>query len=170
MFSSFDHQGCYSALSRTNAVTAERPEGRNKTNIIAGLDELLASLGAGPLLVGSDQLCDTYNLLRSKLATWWELKMEAEETQAELQSLVDQFERVKPNENVGVPGNLLEPISSTFNLDVGPEGWGALGEDVRRQRSISEMLLFEGSPVAPTRKRKAALEQSNILKKLKARV
>ncbi|CAG0919430.1 unnamed protein product [Notodromas monacha] len=157
---------CYSALSRTKAPVDESADSRRMKTQLSQIDQCLTDLGVPSLTVGSDDLCEKYNKLRMSIAALFNLKYSTEHARAELQSLCDRFHGMDPAglQRLGIDPQLLTPLDEV-NVELnGSDG------DVNRARTISEMLQLEGSIGTPTRKRKAALEQGNVLKKLKSRV
>nr|CAG4645557.1 EOG090X076S [Lynceus sp. MCZ IZ 141354] len=121
------------------------------------IEQMLSELGLEQNPIPTEEICTQFNDLRSDLVFLYELKVGLATCEYEIQSLRHQYE-------VLVPGKTLE-IPAGLALDtVVPEA-----SEESKPKTISEVLDVLGSATTPSRKRKAALEQSNIMKKIKNR-
>ncbi|XP_018016149.1 DNA methyltransferase 1-associated protein 1 [Hyalella azteca] len=104
-----------------------------------------------------EELCSDFNELRSDLVVMYELRTVLLNYVFELQTLKHQYETIMPNQTLVIPES-LEVMTSAGE------------ESPAKTRGFSDSLdSVTNTPGTPNRKRKAALEQSNILKKIKAR-
>ena len=123
--------------------------------------------------IPTEQICQKFNDLRSDLVLMYDLRTVLLNFVFELQSMKHQYES-------NFPGKTLE-IPEDLNINTSEES-------PTKPRGISEVIDSVASPSTPNvrckylklyigfliitnlqRKRKAAMEQSNLLKKIKAR-
>ncbi|XP_076068727.1 DNA methyltransferase 1 associated protein 1 isoform X2 [Oratosquilla oratoria] len=125
--------------------------GQKKVNAI---EQLLGELGIELNPMATEDICQNFNDLRSDLVLMYDLRTILLNYVFELQTLKHQYESLLPGKTLEIPASLI------INT----------GEDSpSRPRAISEMIDVVATPSTPNRKRKAALEQSNVLKKIKSR-
>nr|CAG4643994.1 EOG090X076S [Lepidurus arcticus] len=125
------------------------------------IEQLLQELGLELNPIATEDICNSFNELRSEMVLLYELKLGLATCDYELQSLRHQYEALVPGKTLELPPGLVTS-ASTPSL----EGSDTPG----RVRSISEVIDVVGPSVTPSRKRKAALEQGNMLKKIKNRM
>jgi len=95
--------------------------------------------------IPTEEVCVNFNDLRSDMVLHHELTSALQSCHVEIHTLKHQFETIKPGETLEIPKE-LEAIQL---------------EKVEQKDEIG---------IVPSRKRKAALEQSNVLKKLKQKI
>nr|CAG4651861.1 EOG090X076S [Triops cancriformis] len=125
------------------------------------IEQLLQELGLELNPIPTEDVCNSFNELRSEMVLLYELKLGLATCDYELQSLRHQYEALVPGKALELPPGLT--ISATTPILEG-------SETPNRARSISEVIDVVGPAVTPSRKRKAALEQGNMLKKIKNRM
>jgi len=114
------------------------------------IDQMLGEMGVESNPIPTEDICSEFNELRSDLVLLYELKHALSACELELHSLKGQYEALCPGKSLEIPDRLKAKIG---------------GE---RVKNISDVVDVLGNgPVPPVRKRKAALEQSNVLKKIK---
>jgi len=125
---------------------------------IKAIEQLLVelSLDSTNLPMPTEDICTLFNELRSDIVLLYDLKLALASSEFELQTLRHQYEAMVPGKTLELPESLNSQTSSSGESGVKTEG-------------ISEVFDTSNTPLTPTRKRKAALEQSNIMKKVKAR-
>ncbi|KAK7074176.1 DNA methyltransferase 1-associated protein 1, partial [Halocaridina rubra] len=121
---------------------------------IKAVEQLLTELNLELNPMAVEEVCQLFNDLRSDLVLMYDLRTILLNYVFELQTLKHQCENVMPEKVLEIPESL------TINTGE---------ESPNRPRAISEMIDAVATPSTPNRKRKAALEQSNVLKKIKAR-
>ena len=130
-------------------------------------------------------MCNEFNELRSEMVLLYELKNALAACEQELHSLKGQFEAACPgkvwNENNAhysmkrcVQWHINQICQFLFqSLEIPdklkpPNPTQLLAKGERPTKNISDVIDVVGNgPTQPVRKRKAALEQSNVLKKIK---
>ena len=101
-------------------------------------------------------MCNEFNELRSDMVLLYELKAALATCEQELHALKARYETLNPGKTLEIPEK-LRPNNSAFT-----------SSSVKQTKSISDIIDVVGTgPTPPQRKRKAALEQSNVLKKIK---
>jgi len=115
----------------------------------------------------TEEILGEFNELRSEMVLLYELKNALTNSEFELSSLQHQYEALVPGKSLSLPQQLL--TSTTKLVD------GAVAA-VSQERELGKKRLSDALDVAggnregrQDRKRKAALEQGNILKKIKKR-
>ncbi|XP_066952048.1 DNA methyltransferase 1-associated protein 1 [Macrobrachium rosenbergii] len=121
---------------------------------VKAIEQLLAELNLETNPMAVEEVCQHFNDLRSDLVLMYDLRTILLNYVFELQTLKHQYENLMPDKVLEIPESL------TINTE---------NESPSRPRAISEMIDAVATPATPNRKRKAALEQSNVLKKIKAR-
>ncbi|XP_074593338.1 DNA methyltransferase 1 associated protein 1 isoform X2 [Brevipalpus obovatus] len=116
------------------------------------IEQLLVELNVDLKPMPTEEICQHFNELRSDMVLLYELKMALASSEFELQTLKHQYEALQGRTGE-VDGTLFGELSSTRPL----------GSETPK-KTISEVIDVE-SP--GSRKRKAALEQGNLLRKLK---
>jgi DNA methyltransferase 1-associated protein 1 len=127
--------------------------GQKKTKAI---EQLLNELNIDLHPMPTEEICQHFNELRSDMVLLYELKMALANCEYELQSLKHQFEAEQPGKTLDIPTNLLP---STTNENKSSDG--------SPTKKISEVIDLGSGPGTPNRKRRAAIEQVNLMKKLK---
>lgn len=115
------------------------------------LEQMITELGLDQFPMPTESIIQNFNDLRSDLLLLYEIKVHLANTDFEMQSLRNQIGAVKPEL---VPAELVLDQSATSST---PES---------SSRDISDVIDINAVNT-PGRKRKAALEQSNVLRKLK---
>lgn len=123
------------------------------TKKIKAIEQMLQELNLEQHPMPTDQICLNFNELRSDLVLLYELKVAITNCEIEIQTLKHQFEQSQPGATLDVP-NSITPSSSVVSES-----------DCRRE--ISDVIDISNAAGTPGRKRKAALEQGNLLRKLK---
>nr|XP_045612056.1 DNA methyltransferase 1-associated protein 1-like [Procambarus clarkii] len=121
---------------------------------VKAIEQLLTELNLETNPMAVEEVCQHFNDLRSDLVLMYDLRTILLNYVFELQTLKHQCESLMPDKVLEIPESL------TINTGE---------ESPSRPRAISEMIDAVATPNTPNRKRKAALEQSNVLKKIKAR-
>lgn len=126
------------------------------------IEQLLNELAVDLKPMPTEEICHHFNELRSDMVLLYELKMALASSEFELQTLKHQFEALqgKSGENGGL---LKDPLLSS--LTQSPAKATPSGSETPK-KTISEVIDVD-SPGSSIRKRKAALEQGNLLRKLK---
>lgn len=120
------------------------------------IEQMLSEIGLDPNPIPSDAMCNEFNELRSDMVLLYELKNALATCDQELHSLKAQYETLCPGKTLEIPEK-LRPPSTTAGVVKGD-----------KPKNISDVIDVVGNgPTPPVRKRKAALEQSNVLKKIK---
>ncbi|XP_047501486.1 DNA methyltransferase 1-associated protein 1-like [Penaeus chinensis] len=121
---------------------------------VKAIEQLLTELNLETNPMAVEEVCQLFNDLRSDLVLMYDLRTILLNYVFELQTLKHQCESLMPDKILEIPESLM--------INTGEES-------PSRPRAISEMIDAVATPTTPNRKRKAALEQSNVLKKIKAR-
>ena len=121
------------------------------------LEQMLQEVSVDLQPMPTDAITTQFNELRSEMVLLYELKNALSNMQQDLQSMKVQFETLCPGKSLEIPEKLkVHHASHLFR------GGG------ERARNISDVIDVVGNgSTPPIRKRKAALEQSNVLKKIK---
>ena len=120
---------------------------------VKAIEQMLEAAGVDTNPVPSDVMCTEFNELRSDMVLIYELKAALGTCEQELHSLKAQYETLNPGKTLEIPETLRPQATSSMN---------------KANKSISDIIDVVGTgPTPPVRKRKAALEQSNVLKKIK---
>lgn len=129
--------------------------GQKKTKAI---EQLLQELAIDVNPVPTEEISTHFNELRSDMVLLYELKLALANCEFELQTLRHQYEAV-------APGKSFESLSAS-NTATSPQSTPGPSSDCAntggKLKAISELL--------DVRKRRAAIEQSNMLKKMKQKV
>jgi len=131
------------------------------------IDQMLSEVGVEPSPIPTEEICTEFNELRSDLVLLFELKNALSACESELHSLKGQYEALCPGKSLEIPDKLKASSSGGGGSSHGgvASGTPKVGE---KSRNISDVIDVVGTgPTPPVRKRKAALEQSNVLKKIK---
>nr|SVE75157.1 EOG090X076S [Daphnia dolichocephala] len=124
------------------------------------IEQMLTELGLELNPMPTEDICQNFNDLRSDLVLLYELKLGLSTCEYELQALRHQYEALAPGKTLEIPPSLLSNNDATIPA-----------EDISvRPKTLSEVIDVVGSAATPMRKRKAALEQNNMLKKIKNRM
>ena len=146
-------------ISKTIGVSLRSQRCKLPTNVgqkrTKAIEQMLHEVHIEPQPMPTDEICTQFNDLRSDMVLLYELKNAFSSCEMELQSLKAQYEAVCPGKSLEIPDK-LKPH---------PVGLMPKGE---RPKNISDVIDVVGNGATPPmRKRKAALEQSNVLKKIK---
>ena len=122
------------------------------------IEQMLREISVDLQPMPTEEITTEFNELRSDMVLLYELKNALSSCQLELQSLKAQFETLCPGKSLEIPEKLKLQAAAGVVL-------GKAGE---RAKNISDVIDVVGNGSTPLmRKRKAALEQSNVLKKIK---
>lgn len=148
-----DFKACGVSL-RSHRMKLPASVGQKKTKAI---EQLLQELGVDLNPTPGEEVCQHFNELRSDMVLLYELKLALATCEYELQTLRHQYEVLVPEKTaVAAAPAALGPPPAELVTAVDPPS-----------RGISEILDVGGTPGTPNRKRRAAIEQSNVLKKFK---
>merc|ERR1719411_917545 len=113
----------------------------------------------------TEEILSEFNELRSEMVLLYELKNALTNSEFELSTLQHQYEALVPGKSLSLPQQLL--TSTTKLVD------GAVAavnqEKEQGKKKLSDVIESGSREGRQDRKRRAALEQSNILKKIKKR-
>ena len=129
-------------------------------------------------------MCNEFNELRSEMVLLYELKNALAACEQELHSLKGQFEAACPGKVWNKRTGLFDKKIVQWRINLmrqflfqsleipdklkPPNPTQLLAKGERPTKNISDVIDVVGNgPTQPVRKRKAALEQSNVLKKIK---
>lgn len=115
----------------------------------------------------TDEICNEFNELRSEMVLLYELKNALTTCEYELTSLKHQYEGMVPGKTLEIPENIKTTAGS---LSEGAAA--AAATSTEKKKSLADIIDISASSrdgLNMNRKRKAALEQGNILKKIKKR-
>ncbi|KAB7497463.1 DNA methyltransferase 1-associated protein 1 [Armadillidium nasatum] len=118
------------------------------------IEQIITELGLELNPIPVEEVCQRFNDLRSDLALLYDLRTVLLNYVFELQTLKHQYESLIPGKTLEIPDSLSVNTSE---------------ESPSKTRGISEVIDSVATPSTPNRKRRAALEQSNVLRKIKAR-
>lgn len=121
------------------------------TKKMKALEQMIQELGLDQFPMPTESICQNFNELRSDLLLLYEIKVNLANTDFEIQSIKNQLAAVKP-----------ELVADDMSLDQSV----ATSTPDTSSRDISDVIDINAVNT-PGRKRKAALEQSNVLRKLK---
>jgi len=167
--------------------------GQKKTKAI---EQVLGELGIEINPIPSEDIVTNFNELRQDIVLLYELKLALATCEFELQTLRHQYEQLAPGKlpdlGSALANALLSATPSTSLLADPPATPSAAdtsapataAEVVIKQESpvaatkaatterkpSTETIDVVGTPVTPNRKRRAALEQGNIMKKIKQKI
>ncbi|XP_077531940.1 DNA methyltransferase 1 associated protein 1 [Haemaphysalis longicornis] len=173
-----DFKACGVSL-RSHRMKLPASVGQKKTKAI---EQLLQELGVELNPTPSEEVAQHFNELRSDMVLLYELKLALATCEYELQTLRHQFEVLAPDRAAATAAatgaaaallatgsGALAAGSSTGGSATAPSATatdpGATADTP--VRGISEILDVGATPGTPNRKRRAAIEQSNLLKKFK---
>merc|ERR1719273_2778450 len=149
-FPDFKASGIY---LRSQRMKLPPSVGQKKTKAI---EQLLEVAGVDSNPVPSEAMCNEFNDLRSDMVLLYELKSHLASCEQELYTLKAQYETLNPGKTLEIPERLRphpQPVTNTVGKAV-------------LNKSISDIIDVVGTGnTPPVRKRKAALEQGNVLKK-----
>ncbi|KAK2167712.1 hypothetical protein LSH36_25g09076 [Paralvinella palmiformis] len=136
--------------------------GQKKTKAI---EQVLEELGLELNPIPTDDIVSMFNELRQDVVLLYELKLALANCEYELQTLRHRFETLAPGRmpELGISGSILDGSGSSRTNTESPT------------TKLSEAIDVVSAPSTPTntgiigiqKKRKAAIEQTNLLKKLK---
>ncbi|XP_064479467.1 DNA methyltransferase 1-associated protein 1-like [Ornithodoros turicata] len=149
-----DFKTCGVSL-RSHRMKLPASVGQKKTKAI---EQLLQELGVELNPTPTEDVCQHFNELRNDMVLLYELKMALATCEYELQTLRHQYEVLAPDKVIEMPVPASSPtlLLETAKVDSPSKGKG-----------ISEIIDVGGTAGTPNRKRRAAIEQSNLLKKFK---
>lgn len=136
--------------------------GQKKTKAI---EQVLDELGIDLNPIPTEEVVHHFNELRQDIVLLYELKLALANCEYELQTLRHRFETL-------APGKVLDvgPSVSTVSTPAA-SALDDMSESPTKSKKISETIDVVGTPGTPNRKRRAAaIEQSNILKKITKKI
>jgi DNA methyltransferase 1-associated protein 1 len=151
------------ATLRSSRMKLPGSVGQKKAKAI---EQLLLELNIDLRPMPTEEICQHFNELRSDMVLLYELKMALANCEFELQTLKHQYEALQPGKQLDIPANLL-PKTEAVEATKATESGSGSGSGDGTKKPISEVIDVSSGPLTPNRKRRAALEQGNLLKKLK---
>ncbi|CAL8111770.1 unnamed protein product [Orchesella dallaii] len=131
------------------------------------LEQILQKLNVDMVQIPTEEIVTSFNELRSDIVLLYELKSMLAACDMEIQSTAHQYEAAT-GKKLEIPAALLAESSSLLqSFETG--GPGRTASTSAASGSLAASLTVNDLDL-PSRKRKAALEQSNILKKLKSKM
>lgn len=129
------------------------------------IETMVAELGLETQPIPTDDVCTEFNELRSEMVLLYELKNALATCEYDLTTLKHQYESLRPGNTLEIPEKIRVSTSSIADNAL------AAANATDRKKSLADVIDVVGTSREPptNRKRKAALEQSNILKKIKKR-
>ncbi|KAI1288071.1 DNA methyltransferase 1-associated protein 1 [Halotydeus destructor] len=145
------------------------------------IETLLQELNVEVRPMPTEEISTHFNDLRSDMVLLYELKMALANCEFELQTLKHQVEALKPvptdvksstvtdSKAVSTPKvePSIEPLPTVPVDSIGPKTPPIASVTTDSKKGISEVIDVTVGPGTPNRKRKAAIEQEKLLKKLK---
>ena len=149
---------------RSQRIKLPQSVGTKKTKAI---EQMLGEIAVDTNPMPTEAICSAFNDLRSDMVLLYDLKNALSSCDMEIQSMKMTYEGLCPGKSLEVPEKLKAKTSASASLGVaGGSGGGGAGEG--RTRNLHDVIDVVGNGATPPmRKRKAALEQSNVLKKIK---
>ncbi|XP_055890683.1 DNA methyltransferase 1-associated protein 1-like isoform X1 [Biomphalaria glabrata] len=150
--------------------------GQKKTKAI---EQVLEELGLEFNPMPTDEIVNTFNMLRQDIVLLYELKLAMSTCEYELQTLKHRHDQLIANRNGGSSLSsylqssvVKEPDTPTISMD---DGAGESSQDGCAMSPAKRKLLMDtidvvGTASTPSKKRKAAIEQSQVLKKIKQKM
>jgi len=147
---------------RSQRIKLPTSLGLKKTKAI---ETMVAELGLEAQPTPTDDVCTEFNELRSEMVLLYELKNALATCEFDLTTLKHQYEGLRPGKTLEIPEKIRVSTSSIADNAL------AAANATDRKKSLVDVIDVVGNSRDPptNRKRKAALEQSNILKKIKKR-
>uniref|UniRef100_A0A0B6ZHQ5 DNA methyltransferase 1-associated protein 1 n=1 Tax=Arion vulgaris TaxID=1028688 RepID=A0A0B6ZHQ5_9EUPU len=150
--------------------------GQKKTKAI---EQVLEELGLEFNPMPTEDIVNSFNTLRQDVVLLYELKLALSTCEYELQTLKHRYDQLVTNRSSGAMTSsfLVSPIkdggsslhSPTVDDIIGDSSQdGTAASPIRRK--LSDPMDLAGLSTTPYKKRKAAIEQSNILKKIKQKI
>lgn len=129
------------------------------------VESMLSEIGVDPNPMPTEEICNEFNELRSELVLLFDLKNALSTCESELHSLKAQYEALCPGKSLEIPDKLKSTGSSNVT---GVAASAILTASKEKPKNISDVIDVVGNGSTPVvRKRKAAMEQVNVLKKIK---
>ncbi|XP_014669990.1 PREDICTED: DNA methyltransferase 1-associated protein 1-like isoform X2 [Priapulus caudatus] len=126
------------------------------------IEQLLEELGIEQSPMPTEEVATHFNDVRCDMVLLYELKLAHANCEFEVQTLKHRLEALVP----GRLASLNLPASAAATTTPSTSG-EAGGDSPGKTRKISEIIDVVGNAEHPSRKRRAALEQRDIMKKLK---
>lgn len=149
------------ASLRSHRMKLPASVGTKKTKAI---EQLLTELNVDLKPMPTEEICLHFNELRSDMVLLYELKSALATSEFELQTLKHQCDALHSGKSIDLP-MVNQTLSST--LSSLNESTTTPASEATPKKTISEIIEVDTSPGTPNKKRKAALEQGNLMKKLK---
>ncbi|RUS89692.1 hypothetical protein EGW08_002510 [Elysia chlorotica] len=151
--------------------------GQKKTKAI---EQVLEELGLEFNPMPTEEIVSSFNSLRQDIVLLYELKLAMATCQYEMQTLKHRHDQLVANRSGGVassassvtqakPSSLssfLDDIIGDPSIELGAGG----ASSPNKRKFLVDTIDVVGTSASPTKKRKAAIEQSNILKKIKQKM
>ncbi len=139
---------------RSQRMKLPQSVGQKKTKAV---EQMLSSIGLEVTPMPTADVAAEFNLLRNDMVLLYELKNALSACEVELQSLKAQYETLCPGKSLEIPDK-LRPHPPP----------GVMPGLKEKTKCIADVIDVVGNGATPlVRKRKAALEQGNVLKKIK---
>lgn len=162
------------ATLRSQRMKLPASVGQKKSKAI---EQLLHELNIDSRPIPTEEICNHFNELRSDMVLLYELKMALANCEFELQTLKHQFEALRPDAAPPTPQTPAAGKSKTAKATSTPSVGATVPDTpetpetpVVEKKGISEVLEVPAAPPTPSRKRRAALEQEKLMKKVKNKV
>ncbi|XP_059163538.1 DNA methyltransferase 1-associated protein 1-like isoform X2 [Physella acuta] len=149
--------------------------GQKKTKAI---EQVLEELGLEFNPMPTEEIVNGFNTLRQDIVLLYELKLAMSTCEYELQTLKHRHDQLTSSKNGGTFSNFLMPsqtketelLSPTLDDIMGESSQDGQATSPAKRKLLSDTIDVVGTPSTPSKKRKAAIEQSNILKKIKQKI
>jgi len=129
------------------------------------IENMVGELGLETQPPCTEEICAEFNEIRSDMVLLYELKNALTASEFELSSLQHQYEALVPGKSLSLPQQLTTSTTSLVDGAV-----AAVNQEKEQgKKKLSDVIDAGNREGRQERKRKAALEQSNILKKIKKR-
>ncbi|XP_064604294.1 DNA methyltransferase 1-associated protein 1-like [Liolophura sinensis] len=149
---------------RSHRMKLPASVGQKKTKAI---EQVLEELGIEYNPMPTEEIVTNFNELRQDIVLLYELKLALANCEYELQTLKHRHDTLAPGKMPDITIK-TEPEETINVTPMTPDP--ATGDSPSKVKKLSEAIDVVGSPGTPNRKRKAAIEQSNIMKKIKQKV
>lgn len=182
----FPEQKSSGASLRSQRMKLPASVGQKKSKAI---DQLLGELSMDLRPMPTEEICTHFNDLRSDMVLLYELKMALANCEFELQTLKHQYEALQPPKGAHEKPASAAKAPATPKAATAPEGPSSSAPEVTTEppsatpvtpapiasgaepkKAISEVIDVSPVPGTPNRKRKAAIEQQALLKKLRKNI
>lgn len=153
------------ASLRSQRMKLPSAVGQKKTKAI---EQLLLELSIELRPMPTEEICQLFNELRSDMVLLYELKAALSNCEYEMQTLKHQYEALQPGKQLEIPPIFASNATGSKD-NVGNESSASIvaTEIDSPKKTIAEIIDVSIGVGTPNRKRRAAIEQGNLLKKIK---